>query len=415
MRFRNTFYSWKLYPMALVVILLALLVAACPAGDNSSTAGNGGSSAYRYACANGTGIDATFDALSDASAPMRCQACNSGYRLIDEACFFLYRSNCANGTGIESTTDITSQNRCGECNTGWRLLADASCNPLCSESGGTYTLEATADGGAAINFRMITVPVGMGLNFFTGINDDDDVTVDAPYSIAETELTYAVWRRVRDWATDNARGDTAYELRLGRAGSEGNDGGTGDGSNDHPVTRISWYDSIKFTNALSEYCRLTPVYLNGNAVMRSGTTAPRIDTAANGFRLPTNSEWELAARYINDANNDGDIKDMGEYYPGNYASGATDSTSDATATGAVAWYNTNSGLRTHPIREKNVNSLNLYDMNGNVWELTIGAPPGYLAFSGGSWINGLEDMRVSRVTDLNFNFISSTIGFRLAR
>jgi len=49
---------------------------------------------------------------------------------------------------------------------------------------------------------------------------------------------------------------------------------------------------------------------------------PYVKSDAAGFRLATSNEWALAARYIDDANDDGDIQDGGEYYPGNYASGA---------------------------------------------------------------------------------------------
>ena len=374
----NTFFIGK-YTIALTVVLLTLLVMACPAEGG----GSGGSHmpAYRYACANGTGVDATFDASSDASAPMRCRSCN----------------------------------------TGWRLLTNESCSALCSESGGIYTLEPTADGGGTISFRMITVPVGTGLNFPTGVNDDGDATVDTPYNIAETELTYQVWRRVRSWAVDSARGDAVYDLNLGRAGSEGFDGGAGDGSADHPVTQVTRSDSLKFANALSEYCTATgsePLYLDGATVMRSGTSLPTINTTANGFALPTGNEWELAARYISDGNNDGDIRDAGEYYPGNFASGATDSTSDAAATGAVAWYNTNSGRQTYPVSEKAANALALYDMNGNVWEWTNEAVLNdrvIIALRGGSWINGLEFMYVSRIIRFGLNFPSTAVGFRLVR
>ena len=278
--------------------------------------------------------------------------------------------SCTNGTAAEGST-ATRTTKCSACNDGYRLTGGESCVALCSENNGTYTLEPTADnGGPPLTLRMVSVPVGAGLNFFTGINDDGDATLDEPYSIAETELTRRVYQRVRDWAVASARGAARYEF------------GTVFGSADQPVL-IRWQDSTKFANALSEYCAatgITPVYLDGGAIRRTGpsdiTINPTVSARASGFRLPTNHEWELAARYIRDGNFDGDIKDEGEFYPGNYASGADASISNAEATGRVAWYSANSNNNIQPVGQKRPNALGLYDMSGNVSEWSFDEVPG---------------------------------------
>ena len=376
-------YFWKRYSgYALsfgAIGIIALLIAACPAASGGNGGGgtpgggngNGGGSAPRYLCANGMPQSGTPDGTSDVIA---CTRCNAGYR-----------------------------------------LSNGLCNASCTERSGTYTLgDPSPQGNDILTLRMISVPVGTRLNFFTGEYDESDATIDSPYSIAETELTYAVYRRVRDWA--NARATNSYDLNLGRAGSGGSDGGAGDGSNDHPVTRISWFDSVKFANALSEYCALGPVYLNGATVMRSGTTDPTVSSSANGFRLPESNEWELAARYRNNANNDGDIKDSNEFYPGTFASGATSATNDPPATGAVAWYNANSGSRSRPVKGKSANALMLYDMSGNVAEWTFTLFSSLRMTRGGNWRTldtfllrtGLSQSQPPNLQDV-------TLGVRLAR
>ena len=282
--------------------------------------------------------------------------------------------SCTNGTAATGST-ATRETKCSACDDGYRLTGGESCVALCSENNGTYTLEPTADnGGPPLTLRMVSVPVGAGLNFFTGINNDGDATLDEPYSIAETELTGGVYQRVRDWAVDSERGAARY--------------GFGDvfGSADQPV-RINWHDSIKFANALSEYCAATgstPVYLVGvgGAIMRTGLVTggalPTVSARATGFRLPTANEWELAARYIRDGNFDGDIKDEGEFYPGNYASGATAPHTDAEATGRVAWYSANSDGSIQPaVGQKRPNALGLYDMSGSEGEWSIDEVPSF--------------------------------------
>ena len=99
----------------------------------------------------------------------------------------------------------------------------------------------------------------------------------------------------------------------------------------------------------------------GNNDMRSCT--------AKGFRLPTGNEFEFAARYIADLNNDGDIMDSGESYPYNHTSGDTSAPSrDSALVDDYAWYIKNSNGSTSPVKMKKPNALGLYDMSGNVNE-----------------------------------------------
>jgi formylglycine-generating enzyme required for sulfatase activity len=115
---------------------------------------------------------------------------------------------------------------------------------------------------------------------------------------------------------------------------------------DLPVEMVSWFDAIEYCNRRSLREGLTPAYTI------SGTGAQRTvmwHRAANGYRLPTEAEWEYAARGGNGS-------------PGNFTHSGSNNAD------AVAWFSGNSGNRTRPVGTKQPNSLGLHDMNGNVWE-----------------------------------------------
>ncbi|MBU0753890.1 MAG: SUMF1/EgtB/PvdO family nonheme iron enzyme, partial [Planctomycetes bacterium] len=110
---------------------------------------------------------------------------------------------------------------------------------------------------------------------------------------------------------------------------------------DRPVENVSWYDAVEFCNRLSEIIGREPYY------KIEGKEVSRIETA-DGFRLPTEAEWEYACR----------AGTTTKYWSG-------DSEKDLDR---VGWYYKNSGGETHPVREKPANPWGLFDMHGNVWE-----------------------------------------------
>jgi len=108
-----------------------------------------------------------------------------------------------------------------------------------------------------------------------------------------------------------------------------------------PVERVSWFEAIEFCNKLSDRFGLEKVYIISNDQVT-------YDFSKKGFRLPTEAEWEYAAR-------GGINKDVSLY-------SGSDNLSE------VAWFSGNSGFLTHEVGEKLPNSLGFFDMSGNVYE-----------------------------------------------
>ncbi|MBL7817566.1 MAG: formylglycine-generating enzyme family protein [Saprospiraceae bacterium] len=156
-----------------------------------------------------------------------------------------------------------------------------------------------------------------------------------------------------------------------------------------PVENVSWNDAQTFLKKLS-------------------------DKTGQKYRLPTEAEWEFAAR------------------GGNKSNGFTYSGSDNID--EVAWYSTNSESKTHPIGKKMPNELGLYDMSGNVWEWcedvwhetyknapkdgsawTIGGKKDIRVVRGGSWVNLDDICRVSYRYYVSAVIHSYDVGFRCVR
>ncbi len=146
--------------------------------------------------------------------------------------------------------------------------------------------------------------------------DDYSVTVSS-FFIGKYEVTQKEWQSIMGNNPSDFKGDN------------------------RPVEEVTWYDAVEYCNKLSKKEGLTPVYtINGNNVT--------CNWSANGYRLPTEAEWEYAAR--------GGNKSKGYTYSG------------SNIVGNVAWYDSNSSSQTHDVGTKAPNELGIYDMSGNVWE-----------------------------------------------
>ncbi len=117
---------------------------------------------------------------------------------------------------------------------------------------------------------------------------------------------------------------------------------------DNPVVNVSWYDALIYANWLSLRAGLKPVYIIDSVGKSQYNWIITTDDLATGYRLPTEAEWEYAAR--------GGSDQQSFTYAG---SNTLDS---------VAWWYGNSNSRTHAVRTRKPNSAGLYDMSGNVWE-----------------------------------------------
>ena len=183
-----------------------------------------------------------------------------------------------------------------------------------------------------------------------------------------------------------------------------------------PVEQVTWYDAIEFCNKLSEKEGLQKVYTITGRTPATGypisNATVTMNNNANGYRFPTEAEWEFAA------NGGGNVRSTTAY-------------SGSNSVDAVAWYSENSGKKTHPVGTKAPSNLGLYDMSGNVWEwcwdwygsYSNGAqtdPRGVSSgvgrvLRGGGWGNSAQHVRsASRFNGTPSNRYSG-IGFRVVR
>lgn len=258
-------------------------------------------------------------------------------------------------------------------------------------------LEFNVDG---IKFNMIWVEGGTFKMGDTLGEDDEkpvhDVTLDS-YYIGEAEVTQALWEVVMGNTVDDQRKKNYHDLDTK---------GEGD---DYPMYYVSWEGCQRFIKKLDSI-------------------------TGNNFRLPTEAEWEYAAR--------GGKKSNGYKFSG------------CDIIDVVAWYYENSGLKTHKVKTKSPNELGIYDMSGNVFEWCQDKYGGYTGteqidpqesssgssrkfrglrrwfnltgnrsvsprdkesrvLRGGGWFNPSKDCRVSRRGRNNSNDESNLIGFRL--
>ncbi|WP_069170730.1 formylglycine-generating enzyme family protein [Streptomyces griseus] len=157
-----------------------------------------------------------------------------------------------------------------------------------------------------------------------------------------------------------------------------------------PLTNISWHDAVELCNRMSAAAALPPAYSHDPA-----TGQVVWDRGSDGYRLPTEAEWQYACR----AGTAG------------YRYGAIDD---------IAWYDGNADGRAHGVGAKAPNAWGLYDMLGNVWEWcwdlydeeVYGS---YRIFRGGGWAESERGCGATVRRRSHPTFAIDDLGFRPAR
>ncbi len=366
--------------------------AGCPSGEHLES---GSCASDTRTCALPNAAVASEQWTGSAYGPCTASACVSGYWLNTGACVL------ASTLGTACT--LNAECASGFCATG----PDGTANDRCAPTDMTYIPAGTFTMGSPLG------ELGQETD-----ETEHSVTLSRSFFVGQTEVTQGQWK-----ALSGGINPSYFQATTGTAQTTSNANDSG------PVENLDWYAAVAFANARSAAEGLTSCYtLTGCTDAANGwqdglhsgcTAATLVGLTCTGYRLPTESEWEYAARGgTTTATYMGDLSGTPAYCD-----------SQANLDG-IAWWCVNGGSRSQAVGGKTANSFGLYDMLGNVWEWTgdwYGAYPATVTDPtgpatgdgrvprGGSYGNNAVNTRAAvRLPFESFNRVSN-IGFRLSR
>jgi formylglycine-generating enzyme required for sulfatase activity len=294
--------------------------------------------------------------------------------------------------------------------------------------------------------------------FPKGLSDAPDGIITEAFFMSETAVTNELFTEVYQWAYNNGKFNSNQSSAPNNIGAVSAKYGSKvlinfpannikfhtakkmfeveGGFEEHPVVQVTVYGAIMFCNWLTEIMdgnQNNIVYTGMNEA--SWDTTLSINVSNTGYRLPTDNEWEYAARYIGKTQpvspSFGTQVDSYWWTPGNYLSGSKTSYNDpagnhyndAVAVYKEYWDGQSTGVNSIAVvGSKDRNQLGIYDMSGNVWEwcydgaATLSADEWIIR--GGSYKSKSEDLQVGKKDVLNVklpNYVSNDLGFRICR
>jgi sulfatase modifying factor 1 len=234
-----------------------------------------------------------------------------------------------------------------------------------------------------IGFNMLYCPKG---KFVMGPNNIL-TKIKRPFLLGETEVTQELFEEIMGY---NSSGFQELDYP---------------NSSQRPVENITWYDAVRFCNKLSEKLGKKPYYNfleieYEHAVLKTNIKSAKvtINPQANGFRLPSEKEWEYAAK-----------AGTNNQFAG---------TNDVYKLDEIAWFNENSNNQTHSVKGRRPNEWGFYDMTGNVWEwgydLFVSDSNDFRVSCGGGWYNDPSNLQSAYHYYESPSCRNGYIGFRVA-